>query len=292
MEIIRQRGKLSKKDRKIALQLARLNHVRWEMGYPFEIVPPAPKQAFIPNTFVTGVADETPPLERLRRLQDPLLLRLAVDLYHVHFESGDGGVPKTVIRRKHVRQQVAEFGPYAICQFQPNGATAYSCETTNPHIETRKDKLEWSSVWRRFDALEQTGVLEWVPILFEAANDEAEPPFPLGHKGSDSMEDLMGTTSHDAAVRMLSRRYNLSVGAPGLAGPSSSFQLVPLFKHFEQATLNGIARLRYRAHTARTGIWFAELEQRSAEYLERWRQIIENMDLHAKDAAYSDAASG
>ena len=42
---------------------------------------PKPQWIWLPNEFVTGAAEETPPLELLRQSQDVMALRLAVDLY-------------------------------------------------------------------------------------------------------------------------------------------------------------------------------------------------------------------
>ena len=70
LEIIRQYGLLSAKQKRVALALAHLRRVGWENGHPREIVPPEPRLSYIPNAFVSGADGETPPLERLRTLHD------------------------------------------------------------------------------------------------------------------------------------------------------------------------------------------------------------------------------
>ena len=70
LEIIRQYGSLSAKQKRVALALAHLRRVGWENGHPREIVPPEPRLSYIPNAFVSGADGETPPLERLRTLYD------------------------------------------------------------------------------------------------------------------------------------------------------------------------------------------------------------------------------
>jgi hypothetical protein len=304
LDLIRHFQALSSKQKTIRNHLLRLNRVhlkRNDYGTYFEAIePPEPRLAFIPNAFVSGAAGETPPLERLRRLQDPLLLRLIVDLYRIHLEN-DGGVAKTVIYGGYTREKKADFGSYAIYEFRYKSTMAYGAhEILQPHVSTLQPhvpegfkwngKPDMSAVWERFRKLESLGLIEWIPTLFEGAGPDAEPLFPLGHEGTDSIEDQLGQAAHGAAVRMLSRRYNLASDAPALQGPTAQCQLVPVYRDFEQATLVGIARLRYRPHTARTSLWLSKVSDRAGEYLEKWREIIDRVDLHARDDGYFDAA--
>jgi hypothetical protein len=293
LDLVRERRSINGRHETVAKQLQRLNRVciaKDNLGNRFwtEVVSPKPELAFIPNSFVTGVKDETPPLERLRRMLDPQVLRLAVDLYAVHMQD-DGGIPKSIIRREYTRIKKAEFGPYVIYDFQARGLYGarglhgFPGEIVRPHTVALENKtFDWTPFWRRFQVLLDCEIIEFVPILFEAANDEAEPLFPLGYGGTESIEDRLGTATHAAAKRMLSRRYNLRADAPGLGDPSSQGQLVPIYKKLDQATMYGIARMRYRAQTARTGNWFAEVEERGAEYLAKWHQIIDDVELHAE----------
>lgn len=54
---------------------------------------PAPDPIFLPNALMTGAAGETPPVELVRQTQDPMTLRLLVDLYHAQNLREDGGLP-------------------------------------------------------------------------------------------------------------------------------------------------------------------------------------------------------
>jgi hypothetical protein len=72
-------------------------HPRYEIQAwqePRKKTPSPPEWIFLPNTFVTGAADETQPLELLRQTQDPMALRLAVDLYYAQNLAEDGGVSR------------------------------------------------------------------------------------------------------------------------------------------------------------------------------------------------------
>ena len=44
-------------------------------------------RVWLPNTLVTGAANETPPIERVRQTRDPMTLRLLVDCYHASYSA-------------------------------------------------------------------------------------------------------------------------------------------------------------------------------------------------------------
>ena len=49
--------------------------------------------------------------------------------------------------------------------------------------------------------------------------------------------------------------------------------IVPVLQHMKKAHVRGIARMRYRPKTARTGAWWAELNNKGAELIRRYEQI-------------------
>src|SRR5262249_28353899 len=143
--------------------------------------------------FVCGADGETAPLERLRRYGDPLLLRLAVDLYEHHLEE-DGGVAKGIIFGQYERQLKASVGAYRAFEFSYKNLATYRRGPVAAHIVAGpggKDDL--SPFWDRIEKLHHAGVIEWVPALFENAGELSEPVLPLGNTGSDSIEDQLGS---------------------------------------------------------------------------------------------------
>ncbi len=54
----------------------------------------APDPIWLPNELVTGAAGEIPPLELVRQTQDPMTLRLLVEMYHAQNLREDGGVSR------------------------------------------------------------------------------------------------------------------------------------------------------------------------------------------------------
>ena len=83
---------------------------------------------------------------------------------------------------------------------------------------------------------------------------------------------------------LLSRLWGLDQIPERLEGPTRDIQLVPVPRRFSEATLIGIARLRYRPLTKRTSEWRSKIEARSEEHLNSWMAIIESAE-HAKREA-------
>lgn len=287
LDIIREGGSLTAKQTQISRDLERLGHVRWVDNVRAVFEPPAPELAFIPKTFVTGANGETPPAELLRQRRDVGLFRLVVDLYHGHNLADDGGIAKTALSRSYERSIEAEIGPYKILKFtllQGHTTANPSHPIVAPHCPKKPDGTrDGSQLWTRLKALEDAGLIEWIPTLFEASDPLAEPLFPLGSGGSNSLDDRLGSLAHTAAASLISRLRNLDHIPPSLERTGETL-LVPLPKAYDRATIVGIARLRYRPHTRRTSEWLAKIEKRSAELREKWAKIAKDF-VHAKREA-------
>jgi hypothetical protein len=248
---------------------------------PFGQFKPAENKAqlsWLPNAFVCGADGEAPPLERLRRLGDSMLLQLAVDLYEHHL-ADDGGIAKGIICGQYDRQLKASMGAYRIFEFSFKSLATYSRGPVAAHmILNQNGERDLSPFWDRISKLTDAGILEWVPTLFEGPGEISEPMFQLGNAGSGSIEDQLGSAAHTAAACLLARHYNLVDVPQSLKGaPSEHCQLVPVRHSFEQATMLKIARLRYRPHTKRTAEWFERLAVLNAQHLETYTEIIASM---------------
>jgi hypothetical protein len=210
LEIIKAGGKLSSKQNKIAGDLHKRNRVCFDDG-AFKVFEPDPELAYLPNAFVMGADNETPPVERLRNRRDPGLFRLIADLYRSHL-ADDGGIAKTVLLRAYNKTVEAHIGPFKIAKFSATGkTTAYTSHPIlAPHCPEKPDgSRDASLLWTRLEALENAGLLEWTPTLFEASDPQAEPLFPLGIGGGASLEDRLGSMAHMTAAGLLARYWNL-----------------------------------------------------------------------------------
>ena len=89
---------------------------------------------WLPNEFVTGAHDETPPLELLRQTQDVMALRLAVDLYHAQNLRDDGGVSRTITWQRYERFEVGRQGQFTVWGFRQDSTWVTWTRLTKPHF--------------------------------------------------------------------------------------------------------------------------------------------------------------
>ncbi len=233
---------------------------------------------WLPNEFVTGAADEVPPLERLRQTQEVMALRLAVDLYHAQNLREDGGVSREIVWRTYHRRELGQQGEMVVYGFAfDSGWVGWDNEVTVPHRrpkdeltdeERKAGKNSAIDYFRRENLLLDTGVLEWVPHLCEGDSAEAEIIHPLRWDGEDGIESALGAAADRAGEAMLSEGQASWARSQGL-------KLVPVPRHMRNVQVIGIARLRYRPRTALTSAWWADLQGKGERHLERYKAQLE-----------------
>lgn len=224
----------------------------------YEMVPDGTKEnlVWLPNTLVIGAADETPPLERVRQTGDVMVLRLLVDLYHSQNLREDGGISRSVIYREWERFEAAQYGEFTVWGFtHGDSTTACQCDVVKAHwdndAETSKEK--YAPFWPRLHSLEDCGLIEWVPCLFESDDADAEIIHPLVDDDSGSLEDRLGRAAQQAGNSMLTEmQHERAYEHRGVT------LVVPIKRHMANVQLISVARLRYRPHTKLTAAWWAE----------------------------------
>ena len=231
-----------------------------------------PEWIWLPNALVTGAGGETPPIELMRQTQDPLLLRLLVDLYDAQNLLEHGGISRFVIHQEFERIRVGEQGALVVWGFRDSDSkVAYGGSAAlAPHLNrsAKESSEQYEPIWRRVRILESLGLIEWIPYLFESENRDAELIHPCGMGGSEAIEDLIGRAAHDAGLTLLTQGQIDWATAEGL-------RLVPLPRHLDNVTLCGIARLRYRARTKLTGAWFADSRSNGSRWLAQYEKMLE-----------------
>lgn len=223
---------------------------------------------WLPNALVTGAGDETPPLERVRQTGDVMILSLLVDLYHSQNLREDGGISRFVIFQKWERFEAAQYGEFMVWGFTQGGATtACSSDVVKAHWDNdaNTNKKIYAPFWPRLSSLEDCGLIEWVPYLFESDDADAEIIHPVVYDGSNSPEDRLGQAAHQAGLSMLTgNQYYRAVDK------RAALWVFPIKRHIANVQLISVARLRYRPHTKLTAAWWAETntvcEAHIAEY--------------------------
>jgi hypothetical protein len=231
---------------------------------------------WLPNELVTGAAGEIPPLELVRQIQDPMTLRLLVEMYHAQNLREDGGVSRRFMREMYDRVKVGEraqltvWGFSSACQW-----VSWECGLTDPHRReklTEEEKAAGTNAgvdfFRRTAQLRDLGLIEWVPHLVESGEESGEIIHPVGMGHSDSIEDRLGRAAYEAG------RALITEGQYDWAVEKGINWLAPVPRHIASVQMIGIARLRYRPHTRMTAAWWADLNANAQRHLARYSELV------------------
>ena len=235
-----------------------------------------PDLIWLPNELVDGATGETPPLELVRQTQDPMTLRLIIDMYHAQNLREDGGVSRRFTWKSYDRIKIGAHAQFTVWGFHGGSTDWVSWENdlTLPHRREKLTKEEIAAgenpgvdFFRRMTRLRDLGLLEFVPHLFESAEDSGEIIHPLRMGDSDSIEDRLGRAAHEAGSALITEgQYDWAV-------EKGIHQLVPVPRHIANVQMIGIARLRYRPHTRMTTAWWADLKTNAEKHLARYAVI-------------------
>lgn len=236
-------------------------------------VDPVADWIWLPNELVTGAADETSPVERLRQTQNVMNLRLLVDLYYAQNLLEDGGVSRFIVYQYFDRTQVGECGEFRVWGFEEDQLRAYQdSEVISPRPVWDEEIAaeRFAQFWSSLDALLDRGLIEFVPHLFESEGPDAEPIHPYGVGRTDSLEDQLGMACRRAAIRLITDEQRRRAGANGYK------LLAPVPRHVANVQMIGIARLRYRLKTKLTAAWQAGLKSKGEEYIFSYNEIAKD----------------
>jgi hypothetical protein len=121
----------------------------------------------------------------------------------------------------------------------------------------------WDVFYDALEAIISLGLAEFVEHVIEADSDEASVLFPYGIKSGLPEEQLIARAAHEAGLRMILD------GKAALAS-KAGMCLVPIRKHYGQATMVGLLRLRYQAFTEVNAEWVGQREG--------WVELAREMD--------------
>jgi hypothetical protein len=232
-----------------------------------------PDWIWLPNELVTSAAGETPPIELARQVQDVMTLRMLIDFYHAHNLLEDGGISRKITWQQYKRVKVGQQGAYDVWGFDP--ASLY-VNWVSPAVCHRRDELTDAEkkagntrgvdFFRRLQQLVDLGLLEFIAHLFESDDPDAEIIHPVGIAGTDSLQDRIGLVAEEAGRAMLNDQQLQYVDSRGL-------RLVPVLRHLANVQMIGIARMRYRPHTAATAAWWREHNTNGEKYLAQYEAL-------------------
>ena len=228
---------------------------------------------WLPRTLVEGAANELAPLVKLRQTQDHMALRLLVELYTAQNLREDGGINTKTVYQSFERRKAGQQGAYTVWDFTSSGsqwvfmnsdaAKAHRREALTAEEKMAGKKLEdvrAVDFFQRLGTLKALGLIEWVPYLYEGK--EGEPIHPVAWNGLP-MEKELYKAATAAGIRMLTGGQNDHLeGVP-----------VPVPNHITEAAMIGIARLKYRPHTAMTAAWWAQHQSICEGFTEKYNSL-------------------
>ncbi|MFM2273727.1 MAG: hypothetical protein RL702_2792 [Pseudomonadota bacterium] len=226
-----------------------------------------PRWIWLPNTLVTGAMGEPSPIERVRRLQDVMVLEHLISLYDIQDLAENGGIWWRYIRRSYTRTRITERGIWNIWGFDrgsdgvwPNTPVIAIFERDFAGRLGRKEIFE--KFWASWNALTKIGLIECIPHLVEADNNEAVIVYPCPSEADHGTQEerALGELARSHAVRLLGDFMENQVDAYEVA--------VPVPDNFPAVELVGVFRLRYRPHTRKTAAWYAKSQN------EAWRKRL------------------
>jgi len=180
-------------------------------------------------------------------------LQLLIDLYHAQSLAYVGGVHWRQLRELYERHLVGEHGQYVVWGFRRTG-TPEVFNNTAPFVAGKpvnEEICEQLLFWDALKVLTTTGLAEFVGHVIDADTDEASVihPYVLADTGEPG-EPEIATAAHAAARSMLTAGQNDWAD-------SNDLYLLPAERHKINVQLVGLLRLRYRAKTTATALWYA-----------------------------------
>ena len=212
-----------------------------------------------------GVADEKPPLGKIRESRDPMLLTLFVDLYREQNLFEDGGISQAVCRTLYTKEKVNERAEFDVFGFnKSNTYLDWDTEMVKKHYRDKEDLTEDErrngsnctiDFFNRIGILDSLGLIERTIHLFDQEDDGE-----IIHELSAELD----VAARDASMSLLSEHHDVD---------HYEF-LIPLPRHLKEATIVGTYRTTYKPRTNLTGGWYQDTQKRNKLYRDKYTEIV------------------
>jgi hypothetical protein len=260
---------------------------RKRLGFDSQDQQQADHLVWLPKTLVTGAAGETSAVERVRQTRDPMTFRLLVDLYSVHELNEEMGIKRSVLWQEYERTRVGRWAEFDIWGFRPKvSITVRNGEISLPHYRTtltREEKQRGENratdFFRRLSDLQDIGLVEWVPCLFDGDREVGEPLFPYHFESSYEPERRLARAVYDASYAMLTENQRTWAKEEGYS------RFTALFRHTRGVQMFGICRLRHQPNTTKTGKWWRDLNVEGEKLIAEYTAIAERVAARRKAVA-------
>ena len=217
---------------------------------------------WLPTSLVTGVTQKGPfPLENLRSTHDPLVIRLLLSFYESQNLIESGGVDPSLIWEVWEGEKVGESGPFRAWRFKHKHRTVAHALADRYKGIDGKGKPSYQPFWERLEALEHMGLVERHRTLKECNEGE-----PLA---------MFGASTEEAMVYNKLNTYALNEVCADSIFKEETRWIFPVMAHIKAPVLHGGVRLKFRPHTKRTSVWWAQMLELNERYLNRFGLLPE-----------------
>lgn len=254
-------------------------------------VKPEPEwnQIWLPNSIVVGAGLATPPIKRLRRAQNPLALRLFVDLYASQYLPRYNGIEWSYphgIRSTFKAWSVGERGLFKVWGFTPDSEPQSwtGSRLLAPYGAGQGNTEADNAFWGAFELLVRLGLIEMVPHLVanEVGPETPEPdlihPVPVNN-GMEEERAITAAAEQAARTMVPPKRWEFARDERG------NVPIVPISIEYERFQLIGIPRLVYRPQTEVTEHWLARGTKAWAQWVRAFEALEEAATAPASDQA-------
>jgi hypothetical protein len=222
-----------------------------------------PDWIWLPNSLVDGAKGEISPVELLRQAQNLDAVKLLPNLYYAQALDVDGGIewrPGKGLRLNYSKEKLFEHGRHVVWGFREDTAkVGQGASFVIDHFGRDKPTPErWKRFWDALEVLIDAGLLEYVPHLVDANSPEAEIIYPLPCFCGEPEEQEVGKAALSAATAMLPDWLIKKIAG---STEKEHSMIAPVERHRKSVELVGIARLRYRPHTSKTGAWIDQMAE-------------------------------
>jgi hypothetical protein len=247
-------------------------------------LPELPREAepiFLPMQLVTGLADETPILQRVRETGDALALIMLIDLYGEVQLDATYGIPLGKLSEGMADasppRKLREVGVHTIWSLHAGTAfTASGNWTTKHRIPIEDNVAAWQPFWERLTTLKNIGALWYEPWVFDGPDADAEPLLPV-----DPGVFFSFTPADDEAKLTLSayQAAQALIKDEGyLLDHYEADVVLPLPAHFRPPALRSVARLRVEPDTPARRLSYRHRRLLIERFQQAFDQLIQDAE--------------
>jgi hypothetical protein len=174
-----------------------------------------------------------------------------------------------VLQERYERVLVGEQGVFNIWGYKTENYIVHWVGPMKSHQSRPQAAGSDHPIWDSVRSLRKQGLLTFVPHLWETdvpSQAEIIHSYGIGASG-ESIEVEMGTAAHQAALVMVPEFKIEKAFRDGY------YHFAPVANTIPKVQMIGVARLRYRPHTARTRDWYGDLWRGAPKWLQKYAEI-------------------